>query len=223
MAKRLPQTITAAEYERLLKMASRRAPTGIRNAAAMAAMWDCGLRVSEVCNLAPQDVVRTGPQAPALRVRRGKGGRDRANLGVPAATWALMERWAAIRPSSRYLFCTLSGNQLQPRYLQAMLGRYSRRAGVYLVGADNRQRPVHPHALRHSYATRLVEAGVPLSDVAAALGHQHLSTTQVYLHVNNAKLASRLRSALEDAGADTEAAAVRRIIRDELEAIISAA
>ena len=95
MAGRLPKTISPAEYERLLAQASRRAPTGIRNAAALGTMWDCGLRVSEVCGLAPGDLIHTGSNTQSLRVRRGKGGKDRANLGVPTATWALLERWAA--------------------------------------------------------------------------------------------------------------------------------
>jgi integrase/recombinase XerD len=189
MAARLPQVITMAEYERLLAQPSRRAPTGIRNAAVLAVMWDAGLRVSEVCDLAPGDVLRTGGNAQKLRVRRGKGGKDRSNLGVPAATWALLERWAAVRPTSRFFFCTLGGNRLSPRYIEAMLARYARRAEVYKLDDANRQRPVNPHMLRHSYATRLIEAGVPIHDVQRALGHASLQTTAKYLHVNDARLA----------------------------------
>jgi integrase/recombinase XerD len=223
MARRLPQTITRADYERVLAMASKRAPTGVRNAAMLGVMWDTGLRVSEVCALAPADLIRTGSNAPSLRVRRGKGGGDRYNLGVPAQTWALMERWAGVRPSSRWLFSTLNGNQLDTRYVRAMLARYSRRAGVHLLGPGNMPKPVHPHALRHSYATRLVEAGVPIHDVQRALGHAHLSSTEVYLHASDARLAAKLRAALDEDGGDTEAEAIRRIVRAELEAIIHAA
>lgn len=219
MARRIPQTITQQEFDRLLRQPSRRAPTGVRNAAILAVMWDAGLRVSEVCALAPADV-KDG----TIRVRRGKGGSDRANLGVPTGTWALLERWRGVRPSSRWFFCTLGGNQLSPRYVQAMTSRYSRKAGVFLTGDENERRPVHPHALRHSYATRLVEAGVPIHDVQRALGHRSLGTTQVYLHVNDAKLAARLREALEVSGNgdDAETAALRRIVREELELIVGA-
>jgi integrase/recombinase XerC len=175
-------------------------------------MWDAGLRVSEVCDLAPGDVIRTGSNAHTLRVRRGKGGKDRANLGVPAATWALVERWAAVRPTSRYFFCTLAGNRVSPRYIEAMVARYARRAAVYKLDAANQERPINPHMLRHSYATRLIEAGVPIHDVKRALGHRSLSTTERYLHVNNARLAARLRAALDGAGGGTEAEAVRRLL-----------
>ena len=219
---RLPQIITTIEYERLLAQPSPKAPTGIRNAAVLAVMWDAGLRVSEVCDLAPGDVIRTGSNAHTLRVRRGKGGKDRANLGVPAATWALVERWAAVRPTSRYFFCTLAGNRVSPRYIEAMLARYARRAAVYKLDAANRERPINPHMLRHSYATRLIEAGVPIHDVKRALGHRSLSTTERYLHVNNARLAARLRAALDGAGGGTEAEAVRRLVREELEALLEA-
>jgi hypothetical protein len=59
-------------------------------------------------------------------------------------------------------------------------------------------KPLNPHMLRHSYATRLVERGVPIHDVQAALGRWSLATRQVYLHVDNDKLADRLRDALAD-------------------------
>lgn len=220
MGARLPQVITAAEYERLLARPSRRAPTGIRNAAVLAVMWDAGLRVSELCDLAPGDVIRSGSNAQSLRVRRGKGGKDRANLGVPAATWALLERWAAVRPSSKFFFSTLGGNRLSPRYLEAMVSRYAARAGVFKLDDRNGQRPINPHMLRHSYATRLIEAGVPIHDVQAALGHASLQTTARYLHVNNARLAARLRAALGPSAADGGDEGVRRLVREELEALL---
>src|SRR4051794_40201550 len=127
MVKRLPQVIDRADFERLLAQPSRRAPTGMRNAAMLAAMWDAGLRVAEVCDLAPQDIVGRSQE---LRVRRGKGGRDRYNLGVPRASWALMDAWAQIRPSSRFFFCTLAGNRVDERYVRAMVARYAARAAV---------------------------------------------------------------------------------------------
>jgi integrase len=58
-----------------------------------------------------------------------------------------------------------------------MLARYARRAEVYKLDDANGQRPVNPHMLRHSYATRLIEAGVPIHDVQRALGHASLQTT----------------------------------------------
>jgi integrase/recombinase XerD len=216
VTRRLPQIITRDEWERLIAQPSKHAPTGVRNAAVMHAMYDGGLRVSEVCDLAPQDVIRTGSNAHSLRVRRGKGGKDRSNLGLPTGAWACLERWAAIRPSSRYFFSTLAGNRLDERYLRQMVAHYAERAGVHKPTKDG-PRPINPHMLRHSYATRLIDRGVPVHVVQRALGHSSLQTTQKYLHVNDAKLAEQLREALDtDTGED---ATLRRIVREELQAM----
>jgi site-specific recombinase XerD len=138
---------------------------------------------------------------------------------VPAETWAVFERWASIRPSSRYFLCTLSGKRLSERYLHAMVGRYASKAGV-LKPTKHGDQPIHPHVLRHSYATRLTERGVPIHDVPAALGHSSLATTQRYLHANDEKLADRLREALSEKPEASEAEQMaRRLLREELEAL----
>ena len=163
-------------------------------------MYFAGLRVSEVCNLSPRD---RNQKSQTLRVRDGKGARDRSNLGVPAETWAVFERWAELRPSSRFFFATLDGNRMSERYVQQAVARYARRAGVLKPTRDG-ERPINPHMLRHSYATRLIEAGVPIHDVAAALGHSSVATTEKYLHVSDDRLADKLRQALTDNGESSE-------------------
>lgn len=211
--RRLPQVVSDPDFDRLARMPSKTAPTGIRNAAILAVMRGAGLRVSEVCNLSPNDLVRTGTAAQTLRVRQGKGGVDRSNLALAQGDWALLERWAAIRPSSRYFFSTLSGNRLSERYMHAMVGRYSARAGVTRPDGQ----PLHPHMLRHTYATRLIERGIPIHDVAKLLGHSSIATTERYLHVNDSTLADRVRVALEaEPGSD---ATMRRLIREELQTL----
>jgi hypothetical protein len=84
-----------------------------------------------------------------------------------------------------------------------MVGRYARKARVPKP-TKNGDKPINPHVLRHSYATRLIERGVPIHDVQAALGHSSLATTQRYLHVNDEKLADRLRDALSEESEDSE-------------------
>lgn len=190
--KRLPKVITPEEWERLAAQPSRRAPSGKRNLAALHVMYMAGLRVSEVCSLSPRDL---NMRAMTLRVREGKGNKDRNNLGLPADTLAVIERWQVVRRDSRFLFCTLDGKRMSERYLHAMVGRYARRAGVMKPTA-NGERPINPHILRHSYATRLIYAGVPIHDVQRALGHSSLATTQVYLSVDDQGLAARLRDAM---------------------------
>jgi integrase/recombinase XerD len=213
MSRRLPKVIEPDEFERLASQPSRRAPTGRRNLAALHCMYFAGLRVNEICSLSLRDL---NARALTLRVREGKGKKDRNNLGIPADTLAVIERWIAVRPDSRYLFCTLAGGRMSERYVHAMVTRYAKRAGVMKDTADGEQ-PVNPHVLRHSYATRLIERGVPVHDVQRALGHSSLQTTSIYLHVNDKGLAERLRVAVSHSESATELEAlVRRVIGEQL-------
>lgn len=212
---KLPAIITPQDWQNLAAVPSRRSPTGVRNLALLHALYFAGLRVSEATNLSPRDM---NAGSMTLRVRNGKGGKDRANLGVPTETWAVFERWARIRPDSRYFFSTLKGSELSRRYVHQMVVRYATRAGVMKATPDG-DKPIHPHVLRHSYATRLIEAGVPVHDVQRALGHASLATTQVYLHVNDEKLADKLRGALSEYGQESEVERlVRRVIAEQLRA-----
>jgi integrase len=100
-----------------------------------------------------------------------------------------------------------------------MVTRCAEMAGVCRIGDGNRERPISTHVLRHSFATRLLESGADVEQVRRALGHSSLSTTQVYLHVTDARLGETIRGAFEteaDPGGP-EADLVRRIVRDELE------
>lgn len=213
----LPPTISAAEFDRILAKCSRTAPTGVRNAAAFDVMFSCGLRIAEACALAPDDIADSA-EGPELTVRNGKGGKGRKNLYVPARTFHLIERWRAVRPSSPCLFCTLDGGQLSPRYLRAALARKSERAGVFLQGDDG-PKPVNPHALRHSYASRLVE-DVPLNIVQQALGHSNVATTSVYLHANDRRMREALRDAQDGAPQVPEPAPVA-VDGAELQALVA--
>ena len=126
-ARRLPQTISEPEFHRLVEQTGN-APSGRRNRAMLWVMYGCGLRVSEVVALSPRDLNRGAKGGPVLRVRQGKGKKDRANLPIPRAAWDAMESWAAVRPASNYFFSTLQGKRLSDRYVRAMVGAL-RRAG----------------------------------------------------------------------------------------------
>lgn len=212
--RRLPQTITEDEFARLVSVPSAISATGKRNRAALRAMFDAGLRSAEVTNLAPRDVRRTGKGAPSIRVRNGKGGRDRV-VPIPSTLLDALDAWERVRPPSRYLLSTLQGTRLSTRYLRAMVARCSDFAGVRLLSDDNGERLVHPHTLRHSYATRLLERGVDVRQVQLLLGHADLSTTSIYLHVSDQRLADDVRAAL-DPGADTEAEALETAVEHVL-------
>jgi integrase/recombinase XerD len=166
--------ITSADAEALLKACSRRAPTGIRNAALIAVLWRCGLRVSEALALLPSDV---DLDEGLIRIRRGKGGKARV-VGIDAGTAALMTAWVSVRrglpctlPSP--LFCTLKGGRIDDSYVRRLLPRLAARAGV--------EKRVHAHGLRHAFALALDREGAPLTTIRDLLGHASAQTTDVYL------------------------------------------
>jgi integrase/recombinase XerD len=165
--------LSPAEIERLISACSRRAPTGIRNAALLAVLWRCGLRAGEVVGLAVKDV---DLDEGLLTVQRGKGGRRRV-VGVDAGTRALIERWLAKRRQleirAPLLFCTLRGTSLDTSYLRHLLPRLARRAAI--------ERRCHPHGLRHRFAVDLVKEGAALTTVRDLLGHSSAATTSLYL------------------------------------------
>jgi integrase/recombinase XerD len=165
--------LTNEEIELLMRQCSRRAPTGVRNRALIAACWRCGLRIGEALALAVKDL---DPDSGTLVVQRGKGGKRRV-VGVDAGTVALVGRWLELRRKRGIaggpLFCTLAGRPMDPSYVRHMLPRLARKAGI--------ERRVHAHGLRHAFAVDLVRAGAPLYVVRDALGHASVATTQVYL------------------------------------------
>ena len=192
---KVPRSITAAEFEWLLDQASAGSATGRRNRAMMAAMFYCGLRVSEVVGLRARDLDLEGRE---LRVLNGKGGRERV-VPVPHPAAELLGAWAEARPDSANLFSTVSegdqrraGDRLSTRYVHAMVKRLAERAGGTRTKPDvqnklsraerEREVPIWPHVLRHSYATRLNNNGVGLREIQQLLGHSSLETTARYLH-----------------------------------------
>jgi site-specific recombinase XerD len=186
LASPLPKVITEPEFDRIMAATSPRSVTGKRDRATIAVMFRCGLRVAEVCALAPSDVDPDADPA-VIRVRRGKGTKDR-NVGAPAEVIALIAEWAQVRPSSPFLFSTFSAGAepgpLSTRQVRTAVKRYAERAGVTRPGDDNEPRPITPHTLRHSFATRLLRATGDLRVVQEMLGHASISTTQVYTHVD---------------------------------------
>lgn len=180
--RRLPEVLTAEEVKALLEQPNRRCPTGLRNYTMMLVMYRAGLRVSEVLNLQPRDV---DWKAGDVRVNEGKGKKDRV---VPLEPWVLdaLRAWQEKRPVSRWFFSTLDGQQLDDRYVRAMVKRLAKKAGI--------QKDVHPHMLRHTYATQLLNEGLSIREVQELLGHADVSTTMIYTHVNPVDLRRKIRA-----------------------------
>jgi integrase/recombinase XerC len=173
----LPTTLSGDEVERLLDAPAGSDARDLRDRALLELLYGCGLRAAEACGLELRDV-RLDTES--VRVT-GKGGKQRVvPLGGAAA--AALERYlgrgrprlAAAGDAGR-LFLSVRGRPLAPSDVRRALQRALTRAGVA-------QRS--PHALRHTFATHLLEGGADLRSIQDMLGHASVGTTQVYTHVS---------------------------------------
>lgn len=152
-----------------------------RDDAVLEVLYGSGVRVSELCEL-ELDQVRLGER---VLVVWGKGAKQRrVPLGDPAA--AAVEAWLAIRhdvvppEAGPVVFANERGKPLTPRDVRRILDRRS-------------SSPTHPHALRHTFATHLLDGGADLRSVQELLGHSDVATTQRYTHVSRERLRSAYR------------------------------
>ena len=182
-----PEPLTRSEVQALLGTCSRRAPTGIRDRALICVLWRGQLRCSEALDLKVGDF---SPDAGTIRVLHGKGDRSRVAV-IDAETVAVLSLWVCRKVDMglgrhAHLFCTLRGRRMDARAVRAMLARRGRKVGI--------TKRVHPHGLRHTGASELVEEGYSLLDIQQQLGHANAATTDKYLHqINPAERAARLR------------------------------
>ena len=175
----LPRALSPAETERLIDAATGSTPRSLRDRALVELLYGAGLRVSEAMGL------EKGSVALDERVVRvlGKGGKERlVPLGRPAAE--AVRRYLALgRPhlDRRYrpeLFLNARGGALTRAGAFLILKKLAERAGL-------EPGRVHPHLLRHSFATHLLEGGADLRSVQEMLGHADLGTTELYTHVSD--------------------------------------
>jgi len=182
-----PETLTDTDYGNLLRVPDRRTVAGKRDYALVRVLGDCGLRSAELRGLRARDLRRPRSNARHHRLYvRGKGGRER-EVPVPEAVQQALETWLKVHPLARGvglldeqpLFVRLGrhGDQ-QPLPLSAVaVHRLVRRS---CLAAGMPERLAHPHALRAYWASRLLEAGVPVHEVSARLGHVDPRTTARY-------------------------------------------
>jgi len=183
MAKlKLPVVLEPEEAQNLLRQPNRRYPTGLRNKAIMSLMLHCGLRLSEVINLKPGNINLNKGK---LRVVSGKGNKDR-DLAIPEYLIDLLDSWKNKRPESDYFFSTLKGKRLLPRYIQCMVGRYKKRAGI--------EKNVTPHTLRHTYATYFYKQTKDIETLRRILGHADISTTTIYITLANTDVEAGMKA-----------------------------
>jgi integrase/recombinase XerD len=178
-ARPLPKTLSPGEAERLIEAANGTEPRALRDQALVELLYGAGLRVSEAVGL---DKAGVDLDARLVRVI-GKGGKERVVPVGRAAVAALRRYLSHGRPY-------LDRRHRSELFLNARGGGLTR-AGAFLIlrrlaekaGLDPAR--VHPHLLRHSFATHLLEGGADLRSVQEMLGHADLSTTELYTHVSD--------------------------------------
>jgi integrase/recombinase XerD len=168
------ELLTHEEARQLIRSASNRAPTGIRNRALIAMMYRVGLRPGEALALGPADLdISQG----IVRIPARKGGTGRVT-GVDAQTLDLVQRWLTRRErlgitSEDYLFCTLAGEELKAAYVRELLPRLARRAGI--------TKRVHPLALRYACAAEMSAEGLSTALIETHLGVAVSGSARRYL------------------------------------------
>ncbi len=158
---------------------SRHGLLRLRDAALLELVYSTGVRVSEACGLDLDDIDRDRYETPMLIIRRGKGNKSRQVPVGGAADRALLAYLPARRglgASGVALFVNASGERLTPRSVQRMVKRWTIAGGVHAAAT--------PHALRHSFATHLLDEGVDLRAIQELLGHASLASTQIYTKVS---------------------------------------
>ncbi len=194
-ARPLPRTLSLDQVRTLLALPDPTTPLGMRDRAILEVLYASGLRVSELVALDLADVDWVRGQ---LRVRQGKGGKDRvALLGDPAVE-ALSAYVHDARPrllsrATPALFLNRYGGRLSARSVHKLVARYGRQAGIPF--------PIGPHTLRHTFATHLLEGGADLRTVQELLGHAHPTTTERYTHLSDRYLREAYRQAHPRSGA----------------------
>ena len=180
--KRLPQLLDLQEVKRLIEAPQKNSWEGKRDRAILEMFYSSGLRVSELVGLNHDDVDFFSG---LVRVR-GKGKKERIIPVGPIALRAV-QNYSEHKPpkekdagQKKPLYLNRSGGRLTDRSVRRMILKYARKIAL--------KKEVSPHMLRHSFATHMLDNGADLRSVQELLGHENLSTTQIYTHVTTKRL-----------------------------------
>jgi integrase/recombinase XerD len=178
VTRKLPEVLTQDEVFNLLEQPDISEPLGIRDRALLETMYATGIRVSELINLKQGNILF---DIEVVRIF-GKGSKERiVPIGKIALKW-IKKYQLEVRPrlsrgnSRDILFLNRFGRKLTRMSIWNIVRKYADMAGI--------KKEVHPHTLRHSFATHLLEGGADLRAVQEMLGHSNIATTQIYTHID---------------------------------------
>jgi integrase/recombinase XerD len=188
LSRKLPDTLSVQEIEQIISSIDLSTPEGVRNKAIVETMYSCGLRVTELVNL---KISQLYPELGFIRVT-GKGDKERL---IPIGASALKQikiyrenirSHIAIKNGQEdFLFLNRRGSRLSRVMIFLMLKELVKIAGINKI--------ISPHTLRHSFATHLVEGGADLRAVQEMLGHESITTTEIYTHLDRDFLRTTLQ------------------------------
>jgi integrase/recombinase XerD len=166
--RKLPRVLSEPEVKRLLDSA-----TDLKEQAILMTFYATGLRLNELVHLQVKDIDSTKMQ---IRVRQGKGAKDRNVLLSPTLLDVLRRYYRCYRPVTWLFYGQMLEQPIDDRTVQRMVRRLSDKAGLHPA--------ISAHTLRHSFATHLLEHGTQLPYIQELLGHRHLQTTMLYTRVS---------------------------------------
>ena len=179
--KKLPEVLSEEEVIELLKTPDKHTDLGKRDYALLEVLYSCGLRVSEAEKLQLNQI---NTQEKIIKVV-GKGKKERIIPIRDEALNAIKDYIYNVRSEKRivdknYVFLNRSGKKLTRQVIYSLVVKYAKYAGI--------EKKIHPHTLRHSFATHLLDNGADLRVVQELLGHTNIGTTQLYTHVTTKTL-----------------------------------
>lgn len=163
----LPNVLTINEVKKIISFIGN-----LKHRAIISTIYSCGLRISEAVNLEIKDI---DSSAMTVKIVNAKGKNDRYVMLSPKLLELLREYFIEYKPN-KYLFAGQFGDSYSVRSIQQIFNKAVKLAGI--------KKRVTVHSLRHSFASHLLDNGTDIRFIQELLGHKHLSTTQIYTHIN---------------------------------------
>lgn len=183
IGRHLPTVLSVGEIDSMIAAIDPESPTALRNHAIIETLYGCGLRVSELCDMRLSRIDFTRGMA----LIEGKGSKERI-VPMSDRSLELIRRYVSTdraslridRGEEDIVFLNVRGHRLTRQMVFTVLRQLAALSGIRTV--------ISPHTLRHSFATHLLEGGANLRAIQQMLGHESISTTEIYLHMDNSHL-----------------------------------